>query len=306
MSIVRRPLAWFRPNSVWSMALYRMEGSFSFDKKLRNPIKVFNSKSLRTRISHAHTRADPFLYVYQSQLYILFELQCINHPGYIAAYRTSNLIDFDDLGVVLREPHHLSYPMIFENGDALFMIPESAGSGETWMYRFDEFPHKLSKVRRIIGGGYFDTGVIRRDGLWYIFTTSPDGLIILYTDDIVNGDLVPHPMNPITLDRTIFRNAGAPISVNGDLIRLAQDGSRRYGANLNALRIIELTPTAYREELIVRDYFDCNERWNSTGGHHLSIARFLGDTIVAVDGSQHDYLLNKMLSPVFSGLARII
>ena len=76
----------------------------------------------------------------------------INEPGCIAAYKTMDLSKFDYLGVVLKQPFHLSYPMVFESGSSIFMIPESGASNEVALYRFDDFPSGLNKVRVLLTG----------------------------------------------------------------------------------------------------------------------------------------------------------
>lgn len=294
------------PNLVWSMALYSQPESFTFDDSLRVPIKVFDSRRLRKSIVHVHTRADPFLFAWKEELFLFFESMSINEPGCIALYKTSDLKKFDYLGVILRESHHLSYPMVFAAGSLVFMIPESGAAGEVALYRFDDFPSKLNKVRVLLKGNYADSSLIFHNNLWYLFTTSPQGLEIFYTDDIENGIMLPHQQSPITNDLRICRCGGMPLEVNGIKYRIAQNCLNKYGGNLNILRILELNPDNYREEMVYENYFDCSENWNAEGGHHLSMASFADRTVVAVDGHHRDYLLNKFLSPLFGTLGKVI
>lgn len=287
------------PNLVWSMALYAQTDPFSFVDKHKEPLKLFDSRKLRSRIQHVHTRADPFLFVRNDELFLFFESMSIKEVGCIALYKTSDLKRFDYLGIVLKESHHLSYPLVFEHGSSVFMIPESGSSGEVALYRFERFPYGLKKVRTLLKGKYFDSSLIFHEGLWYLFTTSKCGLEIFLTEDIEQGSFSPHPENPITTNPRVSRCGGQPVVVAGNTFRIAQDCSSKYGGNLNILKILELTPDHYREEMAYESYFGCKEKWNAEGGHHLSLTNFRGKSVIAVDGQGQDYLLNKILSPLF-------
>lgn len=297
-------IKFLEPNLVWSMALYAQADRFSFADELIKPIKVFDSKKLRTKIKHVHTRADPFLFVWGDELFLFFESMSIKEVGCIAVYKTTDLKNFDYLGVVLKESHHLSYPLVFNHGSSVFMIPESGAAEEVALYRFENFPYGLNKVRTLLKGKYFDSSLIFHHGLWYLFTNSEFGLEIFLTDDIEQGSLLPHAENPVTADPRISRCGGQPVVVAGNTFRIAQDCSKKYGGNVNILRILELTPDRYREELAYEGYFGCREKWNAEGGHHLSLTNFRGRTVIAVDGHHRDYLLNKVLSPFFGALAK--
>lgn len=91
----------------------------------------------------------------------------------------------------------------------------------------------------------------------------------------------------------------SPIILNGQMYRIAQDGSGEYGRNINILKVIELSRTKYLEEDVKDNYFDLGHRWNVRGGHHLSIAEFNGRKIIAVDGKQDDLLINKLLAGMY-------
>lgn len=292
-------------NLVWGVALYARSEKFSFLDKLGDNIKLFGSRRLRISVRHVHTRADPFLFVFNNELYLFYESMSVNEVGCIAAYKTEDLINFDYLGVVLKEPHHLSYPFVFEHESSIFMIPESGSSGEVVLYRFENFPLKLKKIRVLLKGNFFDSSIVFKDGMWYLFTTSHYGLEIYFTKDLEHGDFSSHPHNPITNDPRYSRCGGQPVVISGSTYRIAQDCSIKYGGNINILRILELTPDKYREERTCEGYFDCTEKWNAEGGHHLSIAIFRGQTVVAVDGRQRDFFVNKILSPFFSSLQKL-
>lgn len=288
----------FKRNSIWSIAIYIENGDFSFQKKIKSPELVLDSKRLRIRKRHIHTYADPFLFPFNDELFLFFESQAVSEHGRIEVIKTADLKKFESLGEVLKEPFHLSYPFVFECGSSVFMIPESYAANKVVLYKFEEFPNKLIRSRVLLNGGYWDSSAIKHNGVWFLFTTSSIGLEIFYTDDLENGRLTAHPLNPITTDPKYSRCGGCPLVVNDELCRIAQDGSGEYGRNIHILRINELSETAYDEEIISPDYFELNESWNSGGGHHFSLAKFKGKSIIAVDGKQNDFLLNRLLAIV--------
>jgi hypothetical protein len=283
-------------NRIWSIAVYVENGDFSFLKKVRSPKFVLDSKKLRTRNGHVHTYADPFLYTHNDELYIFFESQAVSESGKIAAFRTRDLVNFEDLGEILKEPFHLSFPFVFAVGPSIYLMPETFSCNEVSLYKFTEFPNKLEKTRTLLRGAYRDSSFINHNGIWYFFTTSNEGLELFYTEDLENGHLIPHPHNPLTDNPRYSQCGGSPIVFKGEMFRVAQDCSTEYGKNISILRINELSRTKYEEEVLVDDYFDHDQSWNSRGGHHLSIADFMGKTIIAVDGKQDDLLINKILS----------
>lgn len=295
------------PGLLWSTAVYEADSGFLPGDPLVSPKLVLNSKSLwRPLRQHVHTRADPFLLAVGEELFLFLEAQAAGSPGRIEAYKTADLEEWTPVGEVLREPHHVSYPAVFRAGSSYFMIPESAGAGEVALYRFEDFPGGLKKVRTLLTGEYVDTSPIEVSGLWYLFTTSRRGLEIFYTDDIETGALQPHPLNPITNDPRYRRCGGLPVRYGTQgLLRLSQDCSERYGGNLNVLKIEELSPTAYRETVWRESIFDCSSAWNALGGHHLSVAQFRGSAAVAVDGQHHDYYVHKFSGLIGGALRRL-
>ena len=288
-----------RPNQVWNIALHSVPDEFEIDRQLPNATLIFSSHQLRRNLRHIHTRADPFLFATSDELYLFFEAVEINWHGRIEAYKTRDMITFANIGTILELPYHLSYPAVFNHGRAVYMIPESSKANEVALFKFKDFPFRLEKINVILNGSYVDTSPLYYEGVWYLFTTSPSGLEIFFATDILNGPYYPHPKNPITRDPRFSRSGGLPVIVNGQLFRIAQDCSKTYGGNLNILRVFDLSTSSYREELAREGFFECDQPWNSEGGHHLSVAHFRGETVVATDGKQNDYLANKFLSPIF-------
>lgn len=267
------------------------------------PIALLTSGAALRHPGTPHTRADPFLFEQCGRIFLFVEAQTLDDPGQIEAYEITSGGP-EKVGTVLVEPFHVSYPCVFRIGADIYMLPETAASGKMRLYRFDDFPKGLKHQRDLLLGWYTDPSPILIDGVWYIFCTSDQGLLIFYTTDLIRGELRPHPCNPITADPRYRRSAGVPFFYEGELIRPAQDCTRRHGENVNLLRIEVLSQTEYREtprreNILAREHW-----WNARGGHHVSVCPYPGGIAVAVDGQAIDSLINKLAARVWMRLFR--
>lgn len=290
------------PNNLWNFAMLEA-GSSPFDIASARMLKLFSSRAVRRAANAVHTQADPFLFVDDDWLYVFFEVQRVGQPGYIAAHRTRDLVAFEALGTILQRPYHLSYPHVFRSKSGIHMVPECAAHGEVALYSFDDFPRGLRKERVLLKGPYEDSTLFHHDGNWWMFTTRDAGLELFVSPDL-DSPFQPHPMNPLDREPARSRCGGAVVAWDGALYRMAQDGSEQYGGNLSALRIVEIGSETYREEIAHPSIFDREPPWRSQGAHHLSVVRFGGRTILAVDGKQHDFRINRLLSPLYGLLPR--
>lgn len=293
---MKQLLTIFKNGLLWSIGIYQLDGEFNFDVTLNKPIKVFNSKIIRTVRERVHTNADPFLFVKDDCLYLFYESQSVKKVANIKAYKTWDLENFIDLGIVLKEDFHLSYPFVFEMEGSSYMIPESSNAEDIRLYKFEDFPYGLKNPKILLQGKYSDSSVIYIEGMWYLFTSSNKGMDIFFTPDLLRQPLMPHPQNPVCTDAKYARCGGGVVAIGGELYRLAQDCSVEYGKSLHILKINALNEKGYSEELYRENYLDGREKWNRNGGHHLSLANFKGKSIIATDGKQKDYFINKLMA----------
>lgn len=167
---------------------------------------------------------------------------------------------------VLEEPHHLSYPFVFEHDGDIFMVPESSARGTVDLYRAASFPDRWDFVEHLMTGiDAVDATLLRERDRWWLFASvtkyrgAGSGELNLYSSDrLIGGNWRPHPANPLSSDVTRSRPAGAILGRGGRLYRPAQDGSGVYGRAIQLHEILELTETAYREELVT----SIEPRWN--------------------------------------------
>ena len=287
----------FQRKVMWSIGLY-VQDELNFPPQ-GPPKKLFDTRKFWRGPNFIHTCADPFLHVYEDELFIFYEAAKAAKPAWIEGYRTANLINFTSLGEILREKHHLSYPSIVPFGADIYMIPELVAANEVALYKFGNFPYGLTKIRILLSGNYVDPSIVKVGNTWFLFVTLNGCLHLFFADDLLSGDFVPHCANPISSDPTISRCGGMPVILGGKLHRLAQNCNGRYGSNLSLVEILDLTKTTYVERVAKQDIFSEKQGWNDAGNHHLSVARFRGRYVLAVDGQDYDYYLHKLVGRLY-------
>ena len=284
------------PAKLWSFALVRGDGS----SPPRVPvdlaeIRLFSSRRRRwgRTADHPHTQADPFLIVRDDRLYIFYEAMRPGRPGEIAACSTNDLCQFDDHGAVLAEPHHLSFPFVFEVDGAAYVLPEASQGDGLWLYRFNRFPFDPVRTHKLSDQSLVDSFLHFHAGRWYLFATEETRLILMVGGASISDPFVEHPLSPICSDLRFSRSGGAMWRGGKRLFRPAQDCSDRYGANLSWLEITELSPSTYAERLDAQNVVELARPWNFDGAHHVSETQFRGESVVAIDGRHHDYWSNR-------------
>ena len=74
--------------------------------------------------------ADPFLTEHAGRKWLFFEdFDCSINRGRISATEVSDEGEIGETIPVLARPHHLSYPCLFDDGQHVFMIPETSSNG---------------------------------------------------------------------------------------------------------------------------------------------------------------------------------
>lgn len=194
-----------------------------------------------------HFYADPFPFELDGKRYIFVEDYA--HSCRKAVISVSTL---DERGVatkpvpVLIEPHHLSYPQVFEFDGTIYMLPEGVGNGKLTLYRAVEFPNRWERVTDLIEGEISDATLLHRDDGFWLFATDRDGAgstsdtMVVFHASALAGPWTPHKQNPILIDRRRARPGGAIIEQNGRLVLPVQDGTLGYGGGLGLSEIVLL------------------------------------------------------------------
>lgn len=152
--------------------------------------------------------------------------------------------------VVLEEPHHLSYPQVFERDGIFWMLPEASSSGRLTLYRATRFPDTWQPAATLLEGEISDATLLDHGGSLWLFATRRDGYgstsdtMVVFGAITLLGPWREHIANPILIDRRRARPGGAFIrSREGRLLLPVQDGTLGYGGGLGLSELIGLDAT---------------------------------------------------------------
>lgn len=205
--------------------------------------------------------ADPFLVLHGGRSYVFFEdFDYLHRTGRISVCEVSADLGASEPVTALAEPHHLSYPHVFELGGRLFMLPESCHHRSIDLYECLDFPARWTLCRRLLENlDAADTTLVEAGGRVYLFTSVREGtsshfraLRIYSTSDLLTAPLEPHPVNArrlyADLPYTSGRGAGPFLRHGETWLRPVQWSESFYGEGMRLMRIRQLTQTEFAEE----------------------------------------------------------
>ncbi|KAL5683479.1 hypothetical protein ACJX0J_009864, partial [Zea mays] len=114
--------------------------------------------------------ANPFLFIQGDSIYMFFETKNpIASQGDIAAAVSKDAgTTWQQLGVVLDEEWHLSYPYVFSYGNETYMMPESSKKGNLKLYRAVDFPLKWELEKVLLERPLVDSVIIHSKGSYWL------------------------------------------------------------------------------------------------------------------------------------------
>jgi hypothetical protein len=198
--------------------------------------------------------ADPFLIRWRNRVFLFVEQFAMDtYFGHIVALELGENGPLPAFPV-LQAPYHLSYPCLIQQGEDVFMLPETAGHRTVELYAAVDFPRRW-ELRKVLAEGVLlvDTTPFEHQGVWYFFTSTVDeesGYWVetfLFFAGTLDGEWRYHPQNPICSDIRRARGAGNLFYRAGKLIRPAQDCSIRYGYAIVLNEVLILSPENYQE-----------------------------------------------------------
>jgi hypothetical protein len=208
-------------------------------------------------VPSGHFYADPFLFAHDGKAWLFFEdYLYAEQRGVIACAEISAEGRLGSPQVVLDTGAHASYPHVFAAEGSIWMVPEVAASGATYLYRATRFPLEWKREVALLSFPGRDATLFHDQGLWWMFVSLQDprggGLILyLYFSRELTGPWEYHPANPVSADVRSNRCAGAMIQRDGSWIRVAQDCSREYGYGFGFYRVLKLSREEYEEALLL-------------------------------------------------------
>lgn len=258
----------------WSIGIYTGDSPLRLcaPPEIRNPVLSFRDVS----DIHASFVADPFMVVEDGIWHMFFEVMNEEaDKGEIGLAVSGDGLAWEYRQIVLKESFHLSYPHVFKWEDDYYMIPETLAMNSIRLYRATHFPTRWSFIESLVCGRCADPSIFRYDSRWWMFACAPvwksDTLRLYYSDHLA-ASWQEHPRSPIVEgDARSARPGGRVILLDGKPVRFAQDCYERYGNQVRAFEITELTPTSYSEREAAASPMLCaaSDGWNSSGMHHV-------------------------------------
>ena len=193
--------------------------------------------------------ADPFLFHYNSVNWLFYETVDFNWKGKIGCFKEVGG-RWIQLGIVLEQPWHMSYPQVFEENGHVYMIPEQSASGKVSLYEANDFPFKWEKCADLINRPFADATLLRKDGHYYLacYEVPPNEHAELWHAPTLLGPWERHPCwNQINQSARLRRCGGAFLERDGQLYRMAQDCNGGYGKRLFKVPVISVSPECYSE-----------------------------------------------------------
>jgi hypothetical protein len=204
---------------------------------------------------------DPFIIRKADRYYVFIEEKLYaTGRGHIACLTLDADGTLLSQEVVLERGYHMSYPFLFEHQGSLFMMPETAANRTIEVYCCTHFPDRWEFSRTLMRDLYaVDATLLQHDGRYWLFAnlrerggSSLNTLHLFWAESPLADFWTVHPRNPVVQDLASARPAGSIFLEGGQLVRPAQDSSRRYGGSLRFNRITTLTQEEYGEATIAR------------------------------------------------------
>lgn len=272
----------------WTIGIYAGTQPFSLGPAVNTRNPIISAQDVSD--VDAQYVADPFLYRRTEAWYIFFEVKNrATNQGDIAYAHSVDGLQWSYGRLVLDEPHHLSYPQVFDWEGETYMLPETGEASLVRLYRAARFPDRWEKVVDLLTGPhYVDPTLFRHDGRWWMFVSTPGNDVLrLYHSTELTGGWTAHPRSPLIVgDPNISRPAGRVVQHDGRLFRVAQDDYPTYGLQVFVFEITQLTKAEYAERPALDGPLigPTGSGWNAVGMHHADIMRDGAGWIAAVDG----------------------
>ncbi len=180
---------------------------------------------------------------------------------------------------ILELDTHLSFPVIFQRDNEIYIYPESSRSQQLVLYRYHRETETVESVKVLSHQPLTDATITTLFGSPYLFSTSmPEpnkNILHIYRADEWDGNYVLE--QTVKFQDNTARNAGEIFKIGNRLIRPAQDCNDAYGHGIIFQEVFFQEGEFSFQELI--RYYPTSWRYN-LGMHTFNIK----ENIAVVDG----------------------
>ena len=265
----------FINNKVLSFLNYRTTWSVSYlnHQSLNRPL--YQAETIKN--PHGRFLADPFLFAHEGRTICFVEdFFYDDNRGKISAYELTNE-GHSEIGVILEEDFHLSFPYIFEFEENIYMCPETNEKNEIRLYKCNNFPDSWSFYKTIIRDvSAADSLIFPYKEKWYLLTNICSSQIgdhnselhLYFSDSPISDEWEPYRKNPVIFDSQKARNGGL-FTYRNEIFRVNQIHDKtHYGRAFGINKILEIDQDGYFEENIHKIFPNFYNNLNGT--HHFS------------------------------------
>jgi hypothetical protein len=265
--------------SFWTLGIYTGPSPFELSSAtaVKNPVL----KGADVTDMNADTLAHPFMLVEGSRYYAFFTAKDLaSDKGGIGLAESSDGLNWKFRKTVIWEPFVTSHPYVFKWRNEYYLIPEAHTETSVRLYKATSFPDEWKYQGDVIKGDHFiSPTLVHYKDMWWMFTvrSGNETLRLFYATDF-KGPWTEHPLSPIVKkDLGTARPGGRPFVLDGKLYRLGQDCSTKYGYQVRAFQITDISPKSYSETMIDTPLVKATaDGWNADAMHHVD-AHQLGE-----------------------------
>ena len=267
-------------NNIFSFLNYRVTWSVSYLK--HNNLSLSLSKGIEIENPNRRFLADPFLYSHEGRTVCFVEDFFFDeNKGKISAYEITDK-SHKELGVILEEDFHLSFPYVFKYKGDIFMCPETSEKNEIRLYKCNKFPCSWSFYKTIMEKvSAADTLIFPFNDNWCLLSNICSShmeehnseLHMFFAENPLSQNWRPSQNNPIIFDSTKARNGGL-FKLNDDFYRVNQIHAKSHygkafginkiqmkeGRDYQEERILDILPV-FLKNLIGTHHFHANEEF---------------------------------------------
>lgn len=217
-------------------------------------IKHKNEKSFQVKQENnkEYWLADPFVFKYENKYFLFCEayMRKIN-KGVIRVFKINDDLSLEDLGNVIEQEYHMSYPHVFNTKNGIYMIPETSGNRTIELYKCIEFPLKwklekiLVKDIYAVDSNYFSYAN-KSFLVTYIYENEKTYLEIYSVDERWNMRLLQKK----EYKENTGRGAGNFIINKDSIIRPTQNQKNKYGESIYLKKCTIDQEDVYNEEVV--------------------------------------------------------
>ncbi len=182
--------------------------------------------------------ADPFILDYnETTIYLLveeFDYQV--HRGRIAKLTVDrSKWEVTDCKILLDLDTHLSFPMIWREGENVYVCPENYHSGGWHIYRYNPRKECLDYLKQLSNEMLTDATIWQNEKFFWLLSTyepKPNGSeLTIWKSDNLYGPY--NETQRVKFDENIGRNGGMIFHDGDTIIRPAQESNHVYGHSLS-------------------------------------------------------------------------